>query len=104
MSEGFCKQNHFPAVAQPFKVLWAPWPLAVLGLGLALFFTLLLVAVGLMTIAMFGFPLFVAGFHVLAIVLGLKMRYAMSIVFSLDNRKVGSSNLGGKGSHYFSNI
>ena len=104
MSEGFCKQNHFPAVAQPFKVLWAPWPLAVLGLCLSLLFTLILVAVGLMTPAMLGFPLFVAGFHGLAIGMGLRMRYAMAIIFSLDNRKVGTSNLGGKGSHYFSNI
>jgi hypothetical protein len=104
MSEGYCKQNHFPAVAQPFKVLWAPWPLAVLGLAMALFLTIVLVAVGPMTIAMFGFPLFVAGFHVLAIVMGLKLRYAMPIVFSLDNRKTGSSNLGGEGSHYFSNV
>ncbi len=104
MSEGFCKQNHFPAVAQPFKVLWAPWPLAILGLAMALFLMLVLVASGLMTVAMFGFPLFVAGFHGLAIAMGLKMRYAMPIVFSLDNRKVGSSNLGGKGPHYFSNI
>lgn len=104
MSDGYCKQNHFPAVAQPFKVLWAPWPLAVVGLAMSLLLTLVLVAIGLMTIAMFGFPLFVAGFHGLAIVMGLKMRYAMPIVFSLDNRKTGSSNLGGKGPHYFSNI
>lgn len=104
MSEGFCKQNHHPAVAQPFRVLWAPWPLAVVGLALALFLTVLLVAMGLMTVAMFGFPLFVGGFHVLAIVLGLKLRYAMPIIFSLDNRKTGTSNIGGKGSHYFSNV
>jgi hypothetical protein len=93
-----------PAVAQPFRVLWAPWPLAVVGLAMALFLTVLLVAVGLMTVAMFGFPLFVAGFHALAIIMGLKLRYAMPIVFSLDNRKIGTSNLSDEGQHYFSNI
>ena len=101
---GVCTQRHFPAVAQPFRVLWAPWPLAILGLAMSLFLMVFLVAMGLMTVAMFGFPVFVLGFHGAAIVMGLKLRYAMPIVFSLDNRKTGRSNLGGKGSHYFSNI
>jgi len=103
--QGVCMQNHFPAVAQPFRVLWAPWSLAVLGIVSALFisaFTMLLVGTTVGGILM---AVLVPGFHIMAIVFGLKLRYLSSLVLSLDNRKTGITNLSpDSGNFDFANI
>ena len=32
---GVCQQRHFPSVARPFRILWAPWAPAVFFFGLS---------------------------------------------------------------------
>jgi hypothetical protein len=103
--QGVCMQNHFPAVAQPFRVLWAPWSLAVLGIVSSLL-------LGVMSMLLFGAAvggvilfILLPGFHVMAILFGLKLRYLSSIVLSLDNRKTGTNNLSQDGGSFeFANI
>ena len=103
--QGVCMQNHFPAVAQPFRVLWAPWSLAVLGIVSALtigVFVMLLLGAAVGGIALF---IMLPGFHAMAVIFGLKLRYLSSMVLSLDNRKTGSTNLSQeRGSFEFANI
>ena len=100
-----CTQRHFPAVAQPFKVLWAPWPLAATGIALALTISIFCMIVFGAAVGGILLPLTILGFHGTAIGLGLKLRYAATMVTSLDNRKTGSSNLSPDKSGYeFANI
>lgn len=91
--QGVCQQKHFPAVAQPFRVLWAPWSLAALGIALALVISAFTMATIGTTVGGILLAVLVPGFHILAIALGLKLRYLSTMVTSLDNRKTGSSNL-----------
>lgn len=103
--QGVCMQNHFPAVAQPFRVLWAPWSLALLGIFVSLFTSVFcMITLG----TTFGGILLVVlmpGCHVLAIVFGLRLRYMASLVTSLDNRKTGTTNLAeDAGNFEFANI
>ena len=103
--QGVCMQNHFPAVAQPFRVLWAPWSLAALGIFTSLtlgVFSMLLFGAAVGGVALF---ILLPGMHALAIVFGLKLRYLSSMVTSLDNRKTGSTNLSDDGGTFeFANI
>jgi hypothetical protein len=103
--QGVCVQNHFPAVAQPFRVLWAPWSLAVLGIMVSIFtsaFSMLILGPAIGGIMM---AVLVPGCHVGAILLGLKLRYLSSMVVSLENRKTGTTNLSKDVGHFdFANI
>jgi hypothetical protein len=103
--QGVCQQNHFPAVAQPFRVLWAPWSLALLGVVTALFTSVFLMIVVGTTIGGIALIVLLPGLHVAAIVFGLKLRYLSSIVTSLDNRRTGTTNLSkDKNTFDFANI
>ena len=103
--QGVCMQNHFPAVAQPFRVLWAPWSLALLGIFSSLFISVFCMILLGTTIGGIMLVVLMPGFHILAIVFGLKLRYLSSIVTSLDNRKTGSTNLSHEsGTFEFANI
>lgn len=103
--QGVCTQKHFPAVAQPFRVLWAPWSLAALGMVSAIVisgFSMALfgATVGGLLLALL-FPLF----HLLAIIFGLKLRYLSTMVTSLENRKSGVNNLSNEqGGFEYANI
>lgn len=102
--QGVCQQKHFPAVAQPFRVLWAPWPLAVAGLVVSIFSAVFLMISGLKSMAAIGLPLMMVGFHGGAVILGLKLRYVYPLLLSIESRKTGSNNLGAKGHFVFGNI
>lgn len=105
--QGVCTQKHFPAVAQPFRVLWAPWPLAAVGIASALFLSVFCMAVFGTTVGGIMLPLTIVSFHGTAIAFGLKLRYLATMATSLDNRKTGSSNLApkkGKSNFEFANI
>lgn len=91
--QGVCTQKHFPAVAQPFRVLWAPWSLAALGIASALVISGFLMALVGTTVGGLALAALVPAFHLAAIGFGLKLRYLSTMVTSLDNRKTGSSNL-----------
>lgn len=99
-----CQQNHFPAVAQPFTIFWAPWPLTVGGFLLSFILFLFIALLGFSTIGMMLLPLMILGFHAGAIILGMRMRYIWTILLASECRKTGSNNLGGKGSQEFGNI
>lgn len=108
MAQGLCTQRHFPAVAQPFRVLWAPWPAAALSAG-----TVFLLAIFLMLtpFSSVGTILLVIGLpvgHGIAVAVGIKARYLADIVGGIENRKTGSTNLksddGDKTSFDFANI
>lgn len=103
--QGVCMQNHFPAVAQPFRVLWAPWSLALLGIFSALFISVFCMIVFGSTFGGILLVILVPGFHGLAIAFGLKLRYLSSMVTSLDNRRTGTTNLAEDGGNFeFANI
>lgn len=103
--QGVCMQNHFPAVAQPFRVLWAPWSLALLGIFSSLFISVFCMMLVSTTIGGVLLVVLMPGFHILAIVFGLRLRYLSSLVTSLDNRKTGSTNLSrDSGTYEFANI
>lgn len=108
MSTGLCTQRHFPAVAQPFRVLWAPWPAAALSAGVVFVLSILLMLTPLSSL---GTIILVVGLpvgHGIAIATGIKARYLADIIGGLENRKTGSTNLkqdDGKSSSFdFANI
>lgn len=104
--QGVCQQRHFPAVAQPFRVLWAPWaPSLFLVLAGLLISVFLSAFVG----TAFGgllLPVGIAGGHGLAIVLGLRMQFMVTIIGGLENVRRGTTNLakGKSGPYEFANI
>lgn len=105
MSQGVCTQKHFPSVAQPFRVLWAPWSLAAAGIFSAIFTAGFVMALIGTTIGGVMLAILVPLFHLLAIIFGLKLRYLSTMITSLDNRKTGSNNLAPqKGTFDFANI
>lgn len=105
MSQGVCTQKHFPAVAQPFRVLWAPWSLAAVGIACALVISAFCMIFLGTTVGGIMLAVLVPGFHVVAITLGLRLRYLASMVTSLDNRKSGTSNLNKDGGGFeYANI
>lgn len=93
MAHGFCQQRHFPAVAQPFRILWAPWPAALLSVLLAIVFTILFALIFGTSFSAIMLPVLIVGGHGIAILVGLKLRYLWSMVSSLDARKTGGTNL-----------
>jgi len=104
--KGGCQQRHFPAVAQPFRILWAPWAPAV-------FFFVTAVILAILGMALLGasfggilLPVLIVIGHVVAILLGLKMRYMASILAGMENRRAGTTNLTDKktGSFEFANL
>ena len=102
---GVCTQRHFPAVAQPFRVLWAPWSLAAAGFALAFFLSMLVFGIFGATVGGILFPVFILVGHGSAIVLGMKLRYFATLLLSIEARKTGSSNLADNDSSFdFANI
>lgn len=102
--QGVCTQRHFPAVAQPFRILWAPWPLAVLGFAISFVFSGLIMALVSASLGGFIFPFMIIIMHGVAIAMGFKLKYFATMVFSLENRRTGTNNLGAEGNYNFDNI
>ena len=98
--QGVCQQRHFPAVAQPFKIFWAPWPLVVAGAITAFSISILSMLLVNTTVGSIALPVLLLVFHTLAVVFGLRMRYAYNILMAMENRKTGSTNLGHGGNVY----
>lgn len=92
-TSGLCRQRHFPAVAQPFRVLWAPWAPALFFFFSGLFMAVLGIAFIGSQWGTFLMIVGVIGGHLTAISVGLKFRYMASIVTGLENRRTGSNNL-----------
>jgi len=91
--KGICTQLHYPAVAQPFTIFWAPWPLFIIEL-IACFALLLLLSLTVsMGVGVFAFIIGMPLFHILSVRMGMKMRYCFTIVTSIDNRRKGQTNL-----------
>ena len=99
--QGVCQQRHFPAVAQPFRVLWAPW-------APSLFFTLtgLLLSVVSQSLGAFILPIGLVGGHVIAIIIGLRMQFMVTLIAGIENVRRGSTNLTSQktGAYEFANI
>lgn len=91
--QGVCQQRHFPAVAQPFRVLWAPWAPALFFFFCGLFFSVLCAAIFGAGIGGFMLPVGIVGGHTLAILVGLRMQFMANIIGGLENRRTGSTNL-----------
>lgn len=94
---------HYRAVAQPFTMFYAAWPLAAGAWTICL---LLLGVIGLV----FSFGAAVTGMvpafaiaHLLAVLLTARWKFALQMFFALGNRKAGSNNLGGPGNQLFDN-
>lgn len=105
MSQGVCTQKHFPAVAQPFRVLWAPWSLAAFGIASAIILSGFSMALIGTTVGGIMMAILVPLFHGVAIMFGLKLRYLSTMITSLDNRKTGSTNLSRDGGGFnYANI
>ena len=103
---GVCQQRHFPTVARPFRILWAPWAPAVF------FFFLSFILAGLMGLIFGGstgafmMPIGIIGGHLAAIFLGSKAQYAATLVTGIENRRTGTTNLSPEksGNYEFSNL
>lgn len=92
-NQGTCTQRHFPAVAQPFRILWAPWSAALFFFFAAMMTSFLLMAIFGSSVGGAAMPVLVMVGHGLAISIGIKMRYLASIVGGLENRRTGATNL-----------
>ena len=106
-TSGLCRQRHFPAVAQPFRVLWAPWAPALFFFIGGLILSIICMGIFGSTIGSFILVFNIVAGHITAILVGLKMRYMASLITGVENRRTGSTNLSEKevpGSHNFSNI
>lgn len=93
MSSGLCTQRHFPAVAQPFRVLWAPWPAAALSAGTVFVVSVLIMLTPLSSMSTIILVVGLPTGHGIAVATGIKVRYLANIVNGLENRKTGSTNL-----------
>lgn len=103
--QGVCTQPHCPAVAQPFRVLWAPWSLAVVGIVTTFVVAGLCMALIGMTFGGIMLAVLMPVNQLLAIMFGLKLRYLATMVTSIDNRKTGRSNLSDEGGGFeYANI
>ena len=109
-NQGTCTQRHFPAVAQPFRILWAPWSAALAFFAIAMLTSFFLMGLFGSSVGGVAMPVLVMIGHGLAISVGIRMRYLASIIGGLENRRTGSTNLkkipeGEKRSSYeFANI
>lgn len=103
---GTCTQRHFPAVARPFRILWAPWAAAVFSFFTAIVASILFTAIFGTGFGGITLPLFILLGHIAAIVFGTKFQYLATIVTGMENRRTGGSNLSPKkGDTYdFSNL
>lgn len=103
---GLCQQRHFPAVAQPFRVLWAPWAPSLVFVLIGLFLSVLGSAILGAAVGGFLLPVGLVGGHGLAIVLGLRMQFMASVIAGLENVRRGGTNLtrDKAGSYDFANI
>lgn len=91
--QGLCQQRHFPAVAQPFRVLWAPWAPALFFFFAGMLFSVLGAAIFGAGLGGFLLPVGIVGGHTLAILVGLRMQFMANIIGGLENRRTGSTNL-----------
>ena len=93
---GVCHQHHFPAVARPFRILWAPWAPAIFC------FVSAIVGTPLGSVLM---PVSILIGHGVAIAIGNKAQYMATLVTGLENRRTGSTNLSKDGGNFdFANI
>ena len=103
---GVCQQRHFPTVARPFRILWAPWAPAVFFFVFSFFLSLFLTAFFGTAVGSFILPLGFVGGHLAAIFIGSRAQYAATIITGFENRRTGSTNLSkdSDGNYTFSNI
>jgi len=102
---GVCHQSHFPAVARPFRLLWAPWAPAVFSFFASLLLSVFISILISMTLGTFLLPLFILVGHGLAITVGSRAQYMATLVTGIENRRTGSTNLGDDdGNFNFANI
>lgn len=94
---------HYRAVAAPFCILYAAWPLAAANLVVVAVVLTVLTLLGSTSIAAISMmPLTIAG-HVAAIALTNRYKFALQQIMALGNVKRGSTNLGVEGSQTFDN-
>lgn len=104
--QGLCQQRHFPAVAQPFRVLWAPWAPSLVFVIIGLFLSVIGSVILGPAVGGALLPVGLVGGHGLAIVLGLRMQFMASVVAGLENVRRGGTNMTRKktGHYNFANI
>ena len=102
---GVCHQNHFPAVARPFRILWAPWAPAVFCFFTSILLSLIISLVFGKTLGTIFMPIGIIGGHIVAITAGNKAQYMATLVTGLENRRTGSTNLNVDGGNFdFANL
>ena len=103
---GVCQQRHFPSVARPFRILWAPWAPAVFFFGLSFVLAGLGAAIFGGSAGPIVLVIGIMGGHFAAVMIGSKAQYAASIVTGIENRRTGTTNLSSEsaGNYEFSNI
>jgi hypothetical protein len=103
---GVCQQRHFPSVARPFRILWAPWAPAVFFFCASFFISIMTSSFVGTSIGSILLPIGIVVGHLAAILVGTKAQYAATIITGVENRRTGSTNLSqDKSSAYeFSNI
>ena len=102
---GVCHQHHFPAVARPFRILWAPWAPAIFCFFSAIMLSLVVSAIVGTTVGSVLMPVSILIGHGVAIAIGNKAQYMATLVTGLENRRTGSTNLAKDGGNFdFANI
>ncbi|MAM40846.1 MAG: hypothetical protein CL949_20605 [Erythrobacter sp.] len=104
--QGVCQQRHFPAVAQPFRVLWAPWAPSLFFTLTGLLLSVLMMALVSQSLGAFILPIGLVGGHVIAIIIGLRMQFMVTLIAGIENVRRGSTNLTSQktGAYEFANI
>ena len=103
---GVCQQRHFPMVARPFRILWAPWAPAVFFFVLSFFLSIFATAFFGTSVGSLILPLGIVCGHLAAVVIGSRLQYAATLITGIENRRTGSTNLSRDkdGSYVFTNI
>ncbi len=104
--QGVCQQRHFPAVAQPFRVLWAPWAPSLFFTLTGLLLSVLVMALVSQSLGSIILPIGIVGGHAIAIVIGLRMQFMVTLIAGIENMRRGSTNLttAKTGPYEFANI
>jgi hypothetical protein len=104
--QGLYQQRHFPAVAQPFRILWAPWAPSLAFVLVGLLLSVLGAAILGPAIGGVLLPVGLVGGHATAIAVGLRMQFMATLVAGLENHRRGTTNLSAKkaGQYEFANL
>jgi len=102
---GVCHQHHFPAVARPFRILWAPWAPAVFCFFAGMMLSVVVSLVFGTTYGSILMPIGIVVGHGIAIAIGTKAQYMATLVTGMENRRTGSTNLTEDGGNFdFANL